>query len=107
MGGNGGRGYILGQNERGGLMKICEICKKEFEPKHFREKCCCDECKREAHRIKVRQNHQERRRKKPEEPKKIVKLTPLASKNELARKSGLSYGQLQAMRYLEEHRLEV
>lgn len=27
---------------------ICGICKKEFEPHHFNQKYCCDECKKEA-----------------------------------------------------------
>jgi 5-methylcytosine-specific restriction endonuclease McrA len=34
---------------------ICGICKKEFEPHHFNQKYCCDECKKEAIRqTKVR-----------------------------------------------------
>jgi 5-methylcytosine-specific restriction endonuclease McrA len=27
---------------------ICGICKKEFEPHHFNQRYCCDECKKEA-----------------------------------------------------------
>ena len=27
---------------------ICGACKKEFEPHHFNQKYCCDECKKEA-----------------------------------------------------------
>jgi len=32
----------------------CKVCNKQFEPKHFNQKCCSVECKRKARAISVR-----------------------------------------------------
>ena len=32
---------------------LCNICGKEFEPKHFNQKLCSEECKQQARRNSI------------------------------------------------------
>ncbi len=81
-------------------MKTCIICGKKFVPNHHREKCCSDECKHQNHLENMRLAHSQKANSR-------ILSTTLVEKNAQARNMGLTYGQMVAMKYAQEHRLEV
>lgn len=82
------------------MLKTCPICRHKFEAEHFNEKYCSPSCKREG-RIQCERELYRYKTKHKNGSKSLVE------KNAQARKMGLTYGQLQAMKYAQEHRLEV
>ncbi|WP_312093434.1 hypothetical protein [Aminipila sp.] len=83
--------------------RICIVCGKEFEPNHHNTKCCSPVCrkKRKQERDKDCWYHEKTVIRMPKPNKELDK------KEMQARKMGLSYGQMQALKYAQEHRLEV
>lgn len=79
--------------------KICIVCGKEFEPRVNNQKCCSPECSdiQKAKRAKASYEQQKHQVKKKEKPK--AKKEDLARANEVARSSGMSYGQYMAEKY--------
>ncbi|MGN1187126.1 MAG: recombination protein NinG [Lachnospiraceae bacterium] len=82
-------------------LKTCAVCGKEFEPIHHRQIFCSNECK------KSRRNEQARRynaKSKAEKLKNENKETLHESRFEEltaeARSRGISYGMLQAEKYM-------
>ena len=82
------------------MLKICPICGQTFEPHHYKEKYCSPACKREGHLGRMREVNNNK-------PKNRKQSTTLTEKNAQARSMGLTYGQMQAIKYAQEHRLEV
>lgn len=81
--------------------KICIVCGKEFEPRVNNQKCCSPECSdiQKAKRAKASYEKHKRQAKKKEKPKE---KEDLAKANEVARNSGMSYGQYMAEKYRAE-----
>ena len=82
--------------------KICIVCGKEFEPRVNNQKCCSPECSdaQAVKRAKVpyeKHKHQAKKKEKPQGKKE-----DLAKANEVARNSGMSYGQYMAEKYRAE-----
>lgn len=75
--------------------KICIVCGKEFEPRVNNQKCCSPECSdiQRVKRAKASYEKHKRQAKKRED---------LAKANEVARNSGMSYGQYMAEKYRAE-----
>lgn len=65
--------------------KICIVCGKEFEPRVNNQKCCSPECS-DIQKVK----------------RAKAKKEDLAKANEVARNSGMSYGQYMAEKYRAE-----
>lgn len=80
--------------------KICIVCGKEFEPRVNNQKCCSPECSdvQKVKRAKASYEKHKHQAKKKEKPKK----EDLAKANEVARNSGMSYGQYMAEKYRAE-----
>ena len=79
---------------------ICAECGKKFQPHRYNQKYCTAEC-REAYRTaEMKHRWQKAKEEKRKEPQ-------LVEKEREARNLGISYGQLQARRYIQEHRLEL
>lgn len=73
-------------------IKQCEFCGRDYNS-YGAQKYCSPECKAEGY--KRMENMRERRKRKPKRKSQIEAL------NTEARDLGLTYGQLQAKRYLE------
>ena len=73
-------------------IKQCEFCGRDYNS-YGSQKYCSPECKAEGY--KRMENMRERRKRKPKRKSQIEVL------NTEARDLGLTYGQLQAKRYLE------
>ena len=75
--------------------KICIVCGKEFEPRVNNQKCCSPECSdvQKVKRAKASYEKHKHQAKKKED---------LAKANEVARNSGMSYGQYMAEKYRAE-----
>jgi transcriptional regulator with XRE-family HTH domain len=86
--------------------KICIVCGKEFEPRVNNQKCCSPEGSdvQKVKRAKASYEKHKHQTKKKEKPK--AKKEDLAKANEVARNSGMSYGQYMAEKYRAE-RLET
>lgn len=82
--------------------KICVVCGKEFEPRVNNQKCCSPECSdvQKIKRAKASYEKHKHQAKKKEKPK--AKKEDLAKANEVARNSGMSYGQYMAEKYRAE-----
>lgn len=83
--------------------KICIVCGKEFEPRVNNQKCCSPECSdvQKVKRAKASyEKHKHQTKKKEKSPK--AKKEDLAKANEVARNSGMSYGQYMAEKYRAE-----
>ena len=82
--------------------KICIVCGKEFEPRVNNQKCCSPECSdvQKVKRAKTSYEKHKHQAKKKEKPK--AKKEDLAKANEVARNSGMSYGQYMAEKYRAE-----
>lgn len=82
--------------------KICIVCGKEFEPRGNNQKCCSPECSdvQNVKRAKASYEKHKHQAKKKEKPK--AKKENLAKANEVARNSGMSYGQYMAEKYRAE-----
>lgn len=80
--------------------KICIVCGKEFETNQPKTVCCSPECKYERQKELSRENAAKKRMAKLEAEKK---KRGFAIKTAEARRLGISYGMLQAERYLREH----
>lgn len=82
--------------------KICIVCGKEFEPRVNNQKCCSPECSdvQKVKRAKASYEKHKHQTKKKEKPK--AKKEDLAKANEVARNSGMSYGQYMAEKYRAE-----
>lgn len=82
--------------------KICVVCGKEFEPRVNNQKCCSPECSdvQKVKRAKASYEKHKCQAKKKEKPK--AKKEDLAKANEVARNSGMSYGQYMAEKYRTE-----
>lgn len=82
--------------------KICIVCGKEFEPRVNNQKCCSPECSdvQNVKRAKASYEKHKHQAKKKEKPK--AKKENLAKANEVARNSGMSYGQYMAEKYRAE-----
>lgn len=82
--------------------KICIVCGKEFEPRVNNQKCCSPECSdvQKVKRAKASYEKHKHQAKKKEKPK--AKKEDLAKANEVARNSGMSYGQYMAEKYRAE-----
>lgn len=74
--------------------KLCRECGMKFFAARIQSKYCCDACREAGNRRNVRAASERHRRKKRRE--KIQGLT-MAQINDMARKSGLTYGQYVAM----------
>ena len=74
--------------------KICIVCGKEFEPRVNNQKCCSPECS-DVQKVK-------RAKASYEKHKPQGKKEDLAKANEVARNSGMSYGQYMAEKYRAE-----
>lgn len=72
--------------------KICIVCGKEFEPRVNNQKCCSPECS-DVQKVKRAKASYEKHKAKKED---------LAKANEVARNSGMSYGQYMAEKYRAE-----
>ena len=83
--------------------KICIVCGKEFEPQVNNQKCCSPECS-DVQRVKRAkasyEKHKHQTKKKEKKPQ--GKKEDLAKANEVARNSGMSYGQYMAEKYRAE-----
>lgn len=83
--------------------KICIVCGKEFEPRGNNQKCCSPECSdvQKVKRAKASyEKHKHQAKKKEKTPRQ--KKEDLAKANEVARNSGMSYGQYMAEKYRAE-----
>lgn len=82
--------------------KICIVCGKEFEPRVNNQKCCSPERSdvQKVKRAKASYEKHKHQTKKKEKPK--AKKEDLAKANEVARNSGMSYGQYMAEKYRAE-----
>lgn len=78
----------------------CTVCGKEFEAHQPQTVCCSPECKYERQKELSRENAAKKRMAKEEAEKK---KQGFAIKTAEARRLGISYGMLQAERYLREH----
>lgn len=78
------------------------MCGKEFEPRVNNQKCCSPECSdiQKVKRAKAPYEKHKHQAKKKEKPK--AKKEDLAKANEVARNSGMSYGQYMAEQYKKE-----
>lgn len=89
------------------IIKTCPICGKEFQWSNEHRKYCSSDCAAVAER---RQNAEVQKRSKnkrrTKNKMKSVKTGNLKQKIDQARALGISYGKLQAMRYLEKQREE-
>lgn len=88
--------------------KICEICGTHFVASKSNAKYCCKECKRTANRAANRRKwdrHKEEYKVK-EKMKKRARKSNLVELQREANRLGISYGKLQAMKYLEEEKRE-
>lgn len=52
-------------------MKICQMCKKEFEPNYNNQKYCCSKCQKEAIRLLAKER---RLKKKPKNKNRCMVL---------------------------------
>lgn len=77
--------------------KACPICGKRFVA-YTKRKYCSDECSRIAQANSKKSVNSEKRKEKKKE-KHVSQLTELTRE---ARAKGMSYGQLQAQKYLEQ-----
>lgn len=83
------------------IIKNCVICNKEFIATRMDQKVCSEECKKKRarelaqERAEISKAEKERRKNKP----------TLAEINQEARQKGLTYGQLQAMKFKEGLRI--
>lgn len=82
--------------------KICIVCGKEFEARVNNQKCCSPECSdvQKVKRAKASYEKHKHQAKKKEKPK--AKKEDLVKANEVARNSGMSYGQYMAEKYRAE-----
>lgn len=80
--------------------KICIVCGKEFEPRVNNQKCCSPECSDIQKVKRAKASYEKHKAKKKEKPK--AKKEDLAKANEVARNSGMSYGQYMAEKYRAE-----
>ncbi len=77
------------------MIKNCPMCGRGFETDNVRVKYCSSEC-----RYKFQQQKQFIKN-------RSAKKSNLDALNAQARAKGLTYGQLQAAKYIKMHRLEV
>lgn len=82
------------------ITDICAICGQPYsKPVFSRRQTCGGECKRELSRAKqTKTQYMQPRERKP---------SGVAEKEAKARAKGLSYGQLQAQRFLEQNRVQI
>ena len=84
-----------------GFTKICEVCGKEFVAFRSNVLTCSKECSHERYK-KVRSAYKRGvRLLKKQAPKKEVGKISLGSAAAEARERGMTYGQMQAQKYLE------
>lgn len=87
------------------MIRTCNWCGKEFEPKYAQSRYCCNECRYEAEKDRWRErakhkgypHRRKRNRGKSSLDKNIAK----------AHKLGMSYGQYKAMEYIEQTRIKL
>lgn len=81
------------------ITRVCEFCGEKFTYEYTKggHPKKCNDC-RNADRIKIHRDVA------PEKPKRESQVTEIAIE---ARKLGLSYGQLQARKWLENNRVKV
>lgn len=92
-------------------IRICPICGKEFTPK-TNALVCSPSCRKAFEKEKRNKSHKsvigENKNANAAYMKRLKENSKrIVAKNEEARAKGLSYGQLQAKKWLAEHRLEV
>lgn len=81
--------------QKGELKKKCLVCDKIFYPPNNRYKYCCEECRRIAAANTTAVRGYGGKRKPKKDPMALARL------NQEARSKNLSYGQLQAQKYIE------
>ena len=82
------------------ITDICAICGQPYsKPVFSRRQTCGWECKRELSREKQKKAQYVQSRK--------IKPSGVVEKEAKARAKGLSYGQLQAQRFLEQNRVQI
>lgn len=93
------------------IIKICEICGKEFEARDSRKKYCSDECKRKAGLMRSmawRTRKKEIRVVWKSEKERKLALERKINAQKLdefeagAREQHMSYGQREALKYMKE-----
>lgn len=82
--------------------KICKWCGKEFE-KVGKQQFCSEECRRESRLANKKRHYIERKQKKKLEAKQ--KGAGLNAKAREAKQRGISYGLLQAEKFIEKSRI--
>lgn len=90
----------------------CEICGKRYIKIGYRSKYCCDKCKQVARertskawyaekgKEKAREYYNQQKSSTTKKPKKKKHISQLTKLNREAREQGMTYGQLQAQRYI-------
>lgn len=83
----------------------CKQCGKKFQAKTLRERYCCRECRDQARierdRYYARIHKKKRKRSKPEPAKAYETIEEVQAK---ARELGLTYGQYEALLFVERGR---
>lgn len=91
----------------------CEICGKRYITISHKSKYCCDKCKEiardrrmkvwyaEKGKEKAREYYHKQKSSTIKKPKKKKHISQLTKLNREAREQGMTYGQLQAQRYIE------
>ena len=95
---------ILKHYKRIGLYKKCKVCGKEFIADRITTVYCCKACTEEGHRIKCREGRYPSAQKKKEKKLKVKKKTLLQCSKE-ADKARLSYGQLEAQKWMKKNHI--
>ena len=80
--------------------KICIVCGKEFEPRVNNQKCCSPECSDTQKVKRAKASYEKHKRQAKKKP--VAKKEALSIANEVARNSGMSYGQYMAEKYRAE-----
>lgn len=86
------------------ILKTCERCGNVFVGKTRRAKYCCQACAGKGKQKQERERQAEKAAERAEKKAAEAKKKQIWQLNEEARKMGMSYGQYQAMRYLENIR---
>ena len=86
------------------ILKPCENCGNPFVGKMRRAKYCCNACYREGKRKHERERSAVKTAERAEKKAQEATKKQVWQLNAEARKLGMTYGQYQAMRYLENIR---
>lgn len=82
---------------------ICGVCNKEFEPHHFNQKYCCEECKTEARRQSKEKYKKTEKGKEAERRWRSSEKCKEAEKRYRQTEEAKKKAVIRAKRYLETH----